>query len=208
MHNYILILIDIGVIYLLGLDQEEDEVPFDNGGRYDSTILDDMAVIYSNQADIAHWNNGYSESDSCPWGVEHNGLDYMFYKNSIVIAASPGFVEDIEVGFLPDGDVYFVGMSIRFNESVTIGYGFEGFSNDKTVREEQEAMIDVEIGDLVAKGDQIGRFFRPTEFDHIHFSVYHDDQAFYASLIMGVNYYNEIMSLIQTFHSDWELCYP
>ncbi|MHA2022884.1 MAG: M23 family metallopeptidase [Candidatus Thorarchaeota archaeon] len=180
---------------------------FDNEGRYDSTVLDNMGVIYSNQSDIIMWNDGYSESDSCPWGFIHNGLDYFFFNNSDVIAAGPGLVENIELGYVANGTVYKVAVHIRFNSTLTIEYGFEGFSTDVAVRAQQAAMIDVEIGDWVAKGDQIGRFNRPTEYDHVHFSVYLND-AICPRLVMGEDDYNEIMSLIQSFHPTWELCYP
>ncbi len=180
---------------------------FDNEGRYDSTILNNMGVIYSNQSDIAHWNEGYSETDECPWGAVHNGLDYFFYNNSPVIAAAPGIVEDIELGYLPDSTVYKVGVHIRFNGTLTIVYGFEGDTADVAVRAQQVAMLDVEIGDWVVKGDQIGRFLRPTEYDHIDFCVYLNE-AICPRLVMGIDDYNEIMSLIHSFHPTWELCYP
>ena len=195
------------VIYLGDFDFGGIVDTFDNEGRYDSTVLNNMGVIYSNQSDIAMWNDAYSESDSCPWGFIHNGLDYFFFNNSDVIAAAPGLVEDIELGYVANGTVYKVAVHIRFNSTLTIEYGFEGFSTDVAVRAQQAAMIDVEIGDWVAKGDQIGRFNRPTEYDHVHFSVYLND-AICPRLVMGEDDYNEIMSLIQSFHPTWELCYP
>lgn len=199
------------VIVFIGLNQQpEVEEPFDNEGRYDSTILNNMGVIYNDSLDIAHWNNGYSESANCPWGVTHNGLDYIFYNNSIVIAAAPGLVEEIYIGWqiLPYNNIYWVSVQIKFNESVTIIYGFEGNSADAAVWSQQEVMFDVEIGDWVAKGDQIGRFLRPTEYDHVHFSIYRYNQAICPRLVMGEDDYNEIMSLIHTFQPTWELCYP
>lgn len=206
----VIIVATVAIIYILGQNQQEVEDSFDNEGRYDSTILNNMGVIYSNQSDNAHWNDGYSESNSCPWGFIHNGLDYFFLNNSVVIAAAPGIVEDIEVGYLPDGLVYKVGVKIRFNGTLTVEYGFEGFSDDVAIRAQQVAMLDVEIGDWVVKGEQIGRFLRPTEYDHVHFSVYQNDEAFCPQLVMGVDDYNEIMELIEIFHpgEGWELCYP
>ena len=79
----LVLIVSVGVIYLLGPDGIFGDYfteTFDDEGRYDSTNLNNMGVIYSNQSDIAHWNNGYSESDVCPWGAEHNGLDYMYLK--------------------------------------------------------------------------------------------------------------------------------
>ncbi|MHA2178577.1 MAG: M23 family metallopeptidase [Candidatus Thorarchaeota archaeon] len=190
----VVIAVAVGVVFILGMDQHGDP-PFDNEGRYDMTVFDDMGVLYANQSDIAHWNNGYSESDVCPWGAEHNGLDYMFYNNSPVIAASPGLV------------IYVVGVQIRFNESVWMSYGFEGDGNE-TLRAQQAAMLEVELGDWVEKGEQIGRFLRPTEFDHIHFSVYVNEEAVCPGSVMGVDDYDDIMILVHSFHPTWDLCYP
>ena len=202
----IALIVAVGVVFILGLDLEPEDT-FDNEGRYDMTIFDDMGVLYANRSDIAHWNNAYSESDVCPWGAEHNGLDYMFYNNSPVIAASPGLVMDIELRYLPNTTIYVVGVQIRFNESVWMSYGFEGDGNE-SLRAQQAAMLEVEVGDWVEKGEQIGRFLRPTEFDHIHFSVYVNEEAVCPGSVMGEDDYNDIMILVHSFHPTWELCYP
>jgi murein DD-endopeptidase MepM/ murein hydrolase activator NlpD len=201
----VILVVAVAVLFILG--QEPFDSPFDNEGRYDSTVLNSMGVIYSNQSDIAHWNEGYSGSDACPWGFAHNGLDYMFYNNSPVIAAAPGKVIAIEIGYLENSTVYKVGVHIQFNESVWLEYGFEGDANE-TVRAQQVAMLNVEVGDWVSKGDQIAKFMRPTEFDHVHFGVYLNDEAICPRLVMGVDDYNEIMLLVHSFHPTWELCYP
>ncbi len=202
-----ILVVAVGIVFILGLDLQEDVDTFDNDGRYDSTVLNGMGVIYTNQSDIVYWNDGYSESDACPWGFIHNGLDYFFYNNSVVIAAAPGLVENIEVRNLENSTFYKVGVKIKFNESVTIEYGFEGEGNE-TLRAQQVEMLGIEVGDWVAKGDPIGYFLRPLEYDHVHFSVYFNDEAICPRLVMGQTDYNEIMSLIQAFHQTWELCYP
>ncbi|MCK5345157.1 MAG: M23 family metallopeptidase [Candidatus Heimdallarchaeota archaeon] len=203
----VIIVVAAVIVFTSDLDQLPVEAVFDNEGRYDSTRLNNMGVIYANQSDIAFWNDGYSESDTCPWGFIHNGLDFFFTNNSVVIAAAPGLVENISLGYLPASTIYSVGVKIRFNSSLTVEYGFEGDSPDEAIRAQQAAMLDIEIGDWVAKGDQIGRFLRPTQYDHIHFGVYQNDEAFCPRQVMGEDDYNEIMNLIQTFHPIWELCY-
>jgi len=195
----------VGVVFLLG-QNEQEEPAFDNEGRYDSTILNNMGVIYDNQSDIAHWNNGYSETDECPWGAIHNGLDYMFYNNSPVIAAAPGLVIGIEISYLPSSTFYKIAVAIQFNETVWLEYSFEDDANE-SIRAQQVAMLDIEIGDWVAKGNQIARFLQAVEFDHVHFGVYLNDEAICPRLVMGQTDYDEIMILIDSFHSDWELCY-
>lgn len=203
----VLLVVAVAAIFLLGMNGDIEDT-FDNEGRYDSTILNYMGVVYTSQSDITYWNDGYSESDNCPWGFEHNGLDYFLMNDSIVIAAAPGIVEDIELDYLPDSTVYKVGVKIRFNSSVVVEYGFEGDNPDVAVRAQQASMLDVEIGDWVVKGDQIGRFLRPDQYAHIHFGVYLNDQAICPRLVMGEDDYNEIMSLIHSFQPTWELCYP
>jgi len=203
----IALVVAVGVVFLLGFDPEPEDT-FDNEGRYDSTVLNNMGVIYENRSDIMAWNNGYSETDVCPWGAVHNGLDYMFYNNSPVISAAPGLVEDIEIGYLPDSTIYVVGVAIRFNSTLTHQYAFEGNATTPALRDQQVAMLDIEIGDWVVKGEQIGRFLTPVELDHVHFAVYIGD-AICPGLVMGQDDYNEIMSLIEFFHPSegWQLCY-
>jgi len=204
----ILILVSgIGALFLLGSHEPDDDV-FDNGGRYDSTILNNMGVIYTDQSNITYFNDGYSESDSCPWGFVHNGIDYFFHNDSIVIAAAPGVVQSIELAYLEGTDYYKVGVQIRFNESVWIEYGFEGLANDTSNRAQQATMLGVEVGEWVSKGYEIGRFLRVGEYDHVHFGVYLNDEAICPRRVMGEADYNEIMSLIHSFHPTWELCYP
>ena len=186
-------------------EPDNDEDLFDNEGRYDSTNLNYMGVIYTNQSDILNWNGGYSESTNCPWGRIHNGLDFAFRNASDVIAAAPGIVEAIDLGYLLNGTVYKVGVHIRFNSTVDIEYGFEGFSSDEAVRAQQAAMIDVEIGDWVAKGDVIGKFLQIGA--HIHFGIYHND-ATCPIPFFSDDAYIEIMSLVHLYEPTWDLCYP
>jgi hypothetical protein len=92
-----------------------------------------------------------------------------------------------------------------------MSYGFESNCSDEFVRAQQVSMIDVEVGDWVAKGDQIGRFLRTSEFAHVHFSVYLEHISYDACcprLVMGETDYNELMSLVHSYRPGWELCYP
>ncbi|MHA1286926.1 MAG: M23 family metallopeptidase [Candidatus Thorarchaeota archaeon] len=196
----------VGILIFGDFEDRDNVIPFDNEGRYDSTILNNMGVIYENRSDILAWNNGYSETDVCPWNAVHNGLDYMFYNNSPVISAAPGYVEDIELGYLPNSTIYVVGVVIRFNATLTHQYGFEGNATTDTMRDQQVAMLDIEIGDWVVKGEQIGRFLTPVPTDHVHFAVYIND-AICPGLVMGQADYDEIMILVHSFHPTWELCY-
>ena len=188
-------------------EPENEEDIFDNEGRYDSSNLNYMGVIYSNRSDIPNWNGGYSESTNCPWGRIHNGLDFGFRNDSDVIAAAPGIVEAIELSFLVNGTVYKVAVLIRFNSSVMIEYGFEGFSEDVAVRSQQVAMLDIEEGDWVAKGDVIGQFLQVGGAAHVHFAIYMGE-ATCPRPFFSEDAYIEIMELVHTYQPTWELCYP
>lgn len=73
-------------------------------------------------------------------------LDYMFFNNSPVISAAPGYVEDIEIGYLTNSTIYVVGVVIRFNSTLTHQYAFEGNATTEGLRDQQVAMLDMEIG--------------------------------------------------------------
>ena len=65
----VLIIAAVGLYLHFKTDSNEpngEENLFDNEGRYDSSNLDYMGVIYTNQSDILNWNGGYSESTACP----------------------------------------------------------------------------------------------------------------------------------------------
>jgi len=142
----VLVIVIIAAVFLYKQNEDNSNDPplFDNEGRYDSSNLNYMGVIYTDQADILGWSGGYSESDSCPWGAVHNGLDFGFKNESIVIAAAPGFVEEIswtDTG--PADNVYMIHVSIRFNETIQIGYVFEPWTTNSSGVDRQIEMLDI-----------------------------------------------------------------
>jgi len=208
----VMLVIIAGVVLSLQFGSNSHETNgediFDNEGRYDSSNLNYMGVIYSNRSNILNWNGGYSESTSCPWGAVHNGLDFAFKNESLIIAAAPGLVEEILVTDTgPVDNVYMIHVSIRFNDSIQINYVFEPWTTNSSVPDRQISMLNIEVGDWVAKGDVIGEFLQIGGGAHIHFAVYNGEATcpvpFFAS-----DAYIEIMELVHTYHSTWELCYP
>jgi murein DD-endopeptidase MepM/ murein hydrolase activator NlpD len=181
---------------------------FDNEGRYDSSNLNYMGVIYTNRSDILSWNGGYSESTNCPWNSIHNGLDFAFKNESYVIAAAPGMVEEILVTDTgPADNIYMIHVSIRFNESIQIGYVFEPWTTNSSDVDRQISMLDIEVGDWVAKGDTLGQFLSAGSSAHIHFAVY-DNEATCPRPFFSDEAYIEIMELVHTYQPGWDLCYP
>jgi len=92
----ILIVFIVGVGFFITFMLYRAGFFFNPGNRYDSSNLNYMGVSFENETDINAFNEGYSESNACPWGFEHNGLDFFFNNNSNVIAAAPDQVWGIQ----------------------------------------------------------------------------------------------------------------
>ena len=206
----LLIISGIGIVGFLYQEGFFNRFFFDTEGRYDSSVLDDMGVCYSNRSDIEAFNEGYSESDICPWGFIHNGIDYFYFNNSDVIAAAPGLVETIELrDWGPESwQRYTISVSIRFNASVTLTYGFEPITNSTEDQAQQLAMFNFEEGTWVEKGEVIAKFLRSNEGAHIHFGVYQNDIARNPTLYMSAAELNELEEMVHDFNPTWDVSYP
>jgi hypothetical protein len=181
---------------------------FSAGGRYDDTNLNYMGVIYENQSDIHAFNEGFSTSDSCPWGFVHNGIDYFFNNNSDVIAAAPGQVWSIEMRENEGENKYMIRIWIRYNNTTEIGYNFEPWTTHASDRDLQNIMFQVKEGDWVQKGDVIARFLQCNESAHIHFDIVENGNRYCPVKYFSLDDYNELLTLIHFYHPAWNLCYP
>jgi len=184
--------------------------PFDSGGRYDPSVLDDMGVAYANRSDIRSFNEAYSESDNCPWGFVHNGIDYAYFNDSDVIAAAPGLVERINLNDWGSEAQhrYTINVEIRFNETVKVIYHFEPWTNSTDEQAQQVEMFNFEVGTWVTKGEVIAKFLVAGNGAHIHFGVVQNEEWRDPSLYMSTEGYNELLGMIQDFHPTWEISYP
>ena len=189
---------------------EINQNTFETEGRYDSSALNDMGVIYSNRSDIRSFTEGYSESTNCPWGFIHKGIDYFFFNNSDVIAAAPGLVERIDLNdWGPEAQHrYTINVEIRFNATVTLGYAFEPWTNSTEEQAQQVQMFNFEVGTWVGKGDVIAKFLVAGDGAHIHFGVYQDEAERDPTLYLSMDGYNELLGMIRDFHPTWEISYP
>ncbi len=209
----LILLMGIGVVVALK-GSNEGSTPlaptFDAGGRYDADELDYMGVIYENRTDIVAFNEGYSESDNCPWGFVHNGIDYFFRNGSTVIAAAPGLVESIDISDNGENveNRFYITVVIRFNASVVVHYNFEPWTQDSSDKDLQLEMLEIQEGDWVDIGEKIADFLHVGGSAHIHFGVIKDGQWQNPEPYFSENAYNEIMAMIHSFHPDWDLYYP
>ena len=180
---------------------------FTSEGRYDDSNLTSMGVIFENPSDINAFNEGYSTSSACPWGFEHNGIDFFFNNNSNVIAAAPGQVWEIS-NYIGEGEnKYHVKLNIRFSNSIMLCYGFEPWTDDEVNRDLQRSMLQVSVGDWVQKGDVIAQFLNCNESAHIHFDVIENNQRYCPTKYYSPDGYTTMMDLIHSYHPTWELCY-
>ncbi len=183
---------------------------FNPGDRYDSTNLNYMDVIYENRSDIYAFNEGYSDSDASPWGFTHTGIDYFLLNDSKVFAAAPGQVERIDWRDYGEGvdNRYHISLSIRFNKSVEISYNFEPWTQIEEDKDNQVLMFKVQEGEWVEQGQEIARFLYVKDSAHIDFSVIENNERSCPRKFFSQDGYNELIGMIKSFHSDWELCYP
>ncbi len=205
----VVILILIGG-YIFMIKQNGISPTFNPDGRYEWHRLDYMGVIYQNQSDIYAFNEGYSESDNCPWGFVHNGIDYFFNNGSPVIAAAPGQVESITWTDNGEGasNRFYITVLIRFNATTIIHYNFEPFTQNAADKDTQLNMLGVSAGDWVAKGDKIATFLHVNGGAHIHFGVIQDGQWQCPRPYFSDADYTELMDLVHSYHPTWDLCYP
>lgn len=206
----IIILVLLGGLGVTYLYFQWNTLFFSNEGRYDSSNLNYMNVIYENRSDIYAFNEGYSETDSCPWGFKHQGIDYFLINNAKVLAAAPGLVERIDWRDNGEGveNRFYVTITIRFNKSVEVTYNFEPWTQNLDDKDLQLSMLKVQEGDWVELGQEIARFLYIDESAHIHFGISFKRQDVCPRDFFSVEGYNELLGMIHEYHPDWELCYP
>jgi len=207
----LLLIVILGAGVLVGLYGLQNNLftTFDPGDRYQSERLDYMGVIYANRSNQYGFFEGYSETSSCPWGFIHRGIDYFFINNTEVIAAAPGYVEQVfwRVNSNATLNMYNIYVWIRFNASIILYYTFEPFTHVEGDQDRQLAMLSVQVGDWVMKGSVIGRFLYVEDAAHIDFSVRNGEVAYDPEPFFGSSDHDEIMGLINDYHPGWNLSY-
>ena len=181
---------------------------FDPGERYDWQKLDYMGAPFINKSDLTAWNEGYSESDSCPWGFTHNGLDFFFNDSAPVLAMAPGQVFTID--FVDTGasvNRYHIRINIRFSREIVLNYGFEPWTNNENDARKQLEQLQINVGDWVNIGDKIADFVAYNESAHIHFDIKLNDNQVCPKDYFSDDAYNKTMDLIHFYNPSWEMCY-
>jgi hypothetical protein len=171
-----------------------------------------MLTPYVNEADIDSINEAYSETTVCPWGFEHNGIDFFPPLGSLheFQAVCDGVVQDVNLWVNPGNNFWQVNVSIKYNNTFTVEYGFEPMSSSQSDGQTQLTNILVATGDSVTSGQVIGRLHAAMNGAHVHFSLKENSQFICPEPYFTADAQASIMTLLQnTFPSEpgVQMCY-
>ncbi len=116
---------------------------------------------------------GGQQFNSVTGDTVHEGLDFKFNSPlATIIAPCNGVVVGITTHpiYL---DNLIVDVEIRYNAEWSTFIAFEPYSPDPAIAAQQRSEIAVTLGQVVNKGDVLGRLVVPgdTEFPHIHWGL-------------------------------------
>ena len=167
---------------------------------------------YVDQSQIAGLLWPYCDSGDCPPPLQtHDGLDFTPNEDLVPFQASaPCQVTDV-ADFLNSGNGFYqvnVMMSCSANQRHGLIYAFEPMTDSTDDRDEQLANIDVQIGQIVAPGDVIGRLVQGQAYAHVHFGIWENWQQTCPEPFLSTPVRTELRDLIQSEpgHEDWEIC--
>jgi hypothetical protein len=171
-----------------------------------------MITPYVNSTDLEPIDRVFSLSASCPWGVEHTGIDFMPNRNLVPFqAVCSGSVDYIELWQLPTTSNWQVHVRLKYNDAYSVLYAFEPMSTDRSDGETQLANILVSEGQTVSQGDIIGHLYDPVGLGHgahVDFGLLNEDwdricpEPYFTSEAR-----DSILSLIHEAHPGWNMCY-
>ena len=167
---------------------------------------------YVDQTQIAGLLWPYCDSGDCPPPLQtHDGLDFTPNEDLVPFQASaPCQVTDV-ADFLNGGNGFYqvnVMMSCSDNQRHGLIYAFEPMTDSTVDRDTQLANIDVQIGQVVAPGDVIGRLVQGQAYAHVHFGIWENWQQTCPEPFLSTPVRTELRDLIQSEsgHEDWEIC--
>ena len=167
---------------------------------------------YVNISQIAGLWWPYCDSGSCPWEPPtqtHDGLDFTPNEDLVPFQASaPGQVYDVDAFQNPGNGLYQVNVMVSCSADDRHGliYAFEPMTADMADRDLQLANIDVQVGQVVAPGDVIGRLVQGAEYAHVHFGIWENWQQTCPERFLSYPVKTELRDLIQRDNPTWEIC--
>lgn len=204
-----------GVFLSYLFKNHDKDQSFSSDGRYDESHLNYMGVIFENETDIFDLEFHCEDpTHACEEsGLQYYAGDFFFNNLTPVIACAPGQVERIDYLAAEENppyntSLYIINIGVRFNQTVSITYCFEPFTNKTGDWELQGQLINVSIGDWVQKGDLIGIFLKIAYSAHVHWDVsvpcmeqgYPMPEHFYDT--EGYNQMVELITYLNITHND------
>jgi len=135
--------------------------------------LDGMVITmdapYLQSSDITSIPEGFSAVGNAPWGIIHNGIDFLPAKNLTTFrSVSAGVVSDISMWKNEISLKWQVNVRVRFNSTYTLEYIFETFSSNQADGQAQLSYLNISVGKTLAAGDPIGQLFTAGSGSHLH----------------------------------------
>jgi murein DD-endopeptidase MepM/ murein hydrolase activator NlpD len=167
---------------------------------------------YADQTEMAGLWWPFCDSGSCPWfppTQTHDGIDFTPNQDLAVFqAVAPGEVTYVDPYFNTGNGFWQVNVTVEYAHDTIHGlnYAFEPISASEADRDLQLANIDVEVGDVVAPGDIIGRLVQAHPNAHLHFGLFKNWNQVCPEPVMSDEVKNELTDLIQRDNPTWKIC--
>lgn len=155
---------------------KEEENPTGPGSGTADTTRPTLITPYSYQSEMASINEAYSETDACPWGFVHKGIDFFPVGDLATFrAAAAGTIARLEKFYNSGNGLWQVNLDLRINTMYRLGYAFEPFSTLEAHADTQMLNMSVSVGQAVTQGQVLGRLLKRGGGTHVHFSLYRDN---------------------------------
>jgi hypothetical protein len=148
-----------------------------------------MITPYVEEADMKWVRQGFSTSTNCPWGFEHDGVDFQPVSNMAPFrAVCDGTVTELCLRHEPEfdegeGGMWDVYVEIRYDETWALTYNFEPKTTNMADGIAQLTNITASLLQEVSQGDVIGYLYAADESAHVHFSVLKNGYAFHNGVV-------------------------
>lgn len=147
-----------------------------------------LATPYVSVDDM-HWvRQAYSATPDCPWGFEHDGIDFEPLSNGAPFqAVCDGTITDLVLRHAPDpeglGGNWDVYVELQYDSTWAVGYNFEPKTTNLVDGVAQLTNLVVSLQQPVSRGDLIGRLYQADPAAHVHVSVWRNGYMYHE----GVN---------------------
>jgi hypothetical protein len=134
-----------------------------------------MTTPYVNESEMRWLRQGYSSTTNCPWGFEHDGVDFQPWSNRAAFrAVCDGTISELCLRRDPDwgeGGMWGVYLILRVDDTWDITYNFEPKTTNMADGITQFTNMTVGLLQPVSQGDVLGYLYQGDGSAHVHVSV-------------------------------------